>query len=73
MMQDRWRNRRKMAWLALAGGLLFPMLLLFTSSEQLGAIAPHFYLFVGGIVAAYIGFATVDDKWQGIASNEQRT
>jgi hypothetical protein len=60
---DRWRNRRKMAWISMIAGLLFPMLLLVTESDQLGAIAAPFYVFVGGVVAAYIGFATVDDKW----------
>lgn len=61
---DRWRNRRAMAWLSLFGGLGFPLLLLVTESPQLGAIAMQFYLFVGAIVGAYIGFATFDDKWQ---------
>ena len=59
---DRWRNRRKMAWISMIAGLLFPMLLLVTESAQLGAIAAPFYVFVGGVVAAYIGFATLDDN-----------
>jgi hypothetical protein len=62
--RDRWRHRRAMAWAALLAGLLFPGLLLWTDSAQLGAVAAPFYVFVGGIVAAYIGFATADDKWQ---------
>lgn len=61
---DRWKNRRAMAWLALAAGLLFPVLLLATESPQLGAVAAPFYLFVSAVVGAYIGFATADDKWQ---------
>lgn len=61
---DRWRNRRRMAWLALWAGLLFPILLLLTESDQLGAVAGHFYLFVGAVVGSYIGFATIDDRWQ---------
>ena len=43
-------------------GLLFPLLLLATDSPQLGAIAAPFYVFVGAVVGAYIGFATWDDK-----------
>jgi hypothetical protein len=43
-------------------GLLFPLLLLATDSPQLGAIAAPFYLFIGAVVGAYIGFATWDDK-----------
>ena len=62
--RDRWKNRRRMAWAALVGGLLFPVLLLGTDSAQLGSVAGVFYLFVGAVVGAYIGFATVDDRWQ---------
>jgi hypothetical protein len=61
---DRWRHRRRMAYAALAAGLAFPLLLLWTQSDQLGAVAAPFYVFVGGVVMTYIGFATVDDKWQ---------
>jgi uncharacterized membrane protein YiaA len=64
MTTDRWKNRRKMAWAALIAGLLFPLLLLWSQSDQLGAVAGAFYVFVGAVVGAYIGFATVDDKWQ---------
>jgi hypothetical protein len=61
---DRWKNRRRMAWASLAGGILFPLLVLGSDSQQLGSIAGAFYLFVGAVVGAYIGFATVDDRWQ---------
>lgn len=64
MLQDRWRNRRRMAWLSLIAGLTFPLLILFTDSAQLKDIAVPFYMFVSAVVGAYIGFATVDDKWQ---------
>jgi len=49
---DRWRNRRKMAWLSMLAGLLFPLLLLVTESAQLGLIATPFYVFVGMVVTA---------------------
>lgn len=59
---DRWKNRRRMAWLAVLSGLFFfPALLLFTESDQLGAVAAPFYVFVTGVVASYIGFATYED------------
>jgi uncharacterized membrane protein YiaA len=58
---DRWKNRRKMAWAALVAGLLFPLLLLWSDSDQLGSVAGAFYVFVTGVVGAYIGFATVED------------
>ena len=39
MTQDRWKNRRRMAWTALVAALLFPLLVLWTESDQLGAVA----------------------------------
>jgi hypothetical protein len=59
--KDRWKNRRRMAWLALLAGLAFPLLVLATDSAQLGAVAVPFYLFVTGVVSGYIGWATWDD------------
>ena len=61
MTQDRWKNRRRMAWAALLSGMLFPLLVLWTESDQLGAVAGAFYVFVSAVVGAYIGFATLDD------------
>ena len=61
MTADRWKNRRRMAWLALLAGLLFPLLLLWSDSDQLGSVAGAFYVFVTGVVASYIGWATVED------------
>lgn len=59
---DRWKNRRRMAWASLLAGLAYPLLLLATESSQLGAVAGPFYIFVGAVVSAYIGFSVVDDK-----------
>lgn len=67
---DRWKNRRKMAWLSMLAGLLFPVMILFTDSNQLGAIAGPFYVFIGMVVATYIGAAVVDDHWQNKDRNE---
>jgi uncharacterized membrane protein YiaA len=67
---DRWKNRRAMAWASLVAGLVFPLLLWVTDSDQLGAVAGPFYVFVGAVVGAYIGFATVDDKWQHAAGRD---
>ena len=60
--KDRWKNRRRMAWLALLAGLGFPLLLFWEKSESLGALAGAFYIFVGAVVGSYIGWATVDDN-----------
>ena len=61
MTQDRWKNRRRMAWAALVAGLLFPLLLLWSDSDQLGSVAGAFYVFVTGVVASYIGWAAAED------------
>ena len=61
-MKDRWLHRRRMAYASMIGGLLFPMLVLWTESDQLGAIAGAFYVFVSAVVGAYMGFAVLDDK-----------
>ena len=55
------------------GGLMFPLLVLYTASEQLGTIAGAFYAFVGAVVGAYVGFATVDDRWQKEQNHDPRT
>jgi hypothetical protein len=52
-----------MAYAALASGLLFPLLLARPETSGIGAVAVPFYAFVGATVGAYMGFATMDDKW----------
>lgn len=53
-----------MAWASLIAGLLFPLLVLFTDSSELGELATAFYIFVAAVVGSYMGFATMDDKFQ---------
>jgi hypothetical protein len=60
--QDRWKNRRHMAWVCMIAGIGYPLLVLGTSSRELGEIAIPFYMFIASVVGAYIGFATWDDK-----------
>ncbi len=62
-MKDRWLHRRRMAYTTLISGIAFPLLILYTDSDQLGAIAGPFYIFISAVVGTYIGFATADDKW----------
>lgn len=68
MNSAKWTNRRRMAWLALLSGLSYPALFLFSDNPQLDNIAGPFYMFVSAVVGAYIGFATMDDKWTQDAS-----
>lgn len=53
---------RRMAWSALIGGLAFPAGVHFAGGEHLTAIAVPFYVFVGSVVGAYMGFSTWGDK-----------
>lgn len=62
-MTNRRRNRRGMAWAALVAGILFPFLVWVGDAERLTAIVTPFYAFVGTVVGAYVGFATLDDRW----------
>jgi len=64
--KDRWKNRRKMAWITLLSGVAFPLLILGSESEVLGQIALPFYGFVMGVVMTYIGAATYEDT-KGVA------
>ncbi|HGX92539.1 MAG TPA: hypothetical protein ENK35_04405 [Candidatus Tenderia sp.] len=59
---DRWKNRRRMAWLAMLAGLVYPFISI--EPETAAALATPFYLFVGAVVGTYIGYSTADDKWQ---------
>ena len=54
----RWRHRRMMAYIALAGGLLYPFLILAVPADKaefLEGIAWLFYFFTGSVVGGYIG------------------
>ena len=65
---DRWKHRRKMAWIAFWAGVTYPLLLLFSmlfgKEAAILSLAGPYFLFLGSVVGAYIGFATADDKWQ---------
>lgn len=59
---DRWKHRRRMAYWSIIAGLVYPFVPI--DPELAKVIAYPFYLFVGSVVGSYVGFATVDDKWQ---------
>lgn len=62
----RWKNRRRMAWIALASILVVTILAFFVVEESrlklLGDVINMFYLSMASIVGAYLGFATLDKK-----------
>ena len=61
----RWQNMRRMAWISLTAGLLFPVLVYFSDSKFLADIATAYYLFISAVVGAYMGFSTVGDMNAG--------
>ena len=59
----KWQNMRRMAWLSLIVGLVYPISLYFIEDgKSIVDIAMPFYLFVGSVVGAYMGFSTWGDK-----------
>jgi hypothetical protein len=60
--KDHWKNRRHMAWCSAFAGLLFPVIAIFTESNQLVGIAAPFYLFCGANIGFYMGGVVVDDR-----------
>lgn len=56
--ERRWKNRRRMAWMAMISGVLYPALFYLTDSPHLAAIAVPFYMFIGMVVSVYIGAST---------------
>lgn len=45
----------------MVAGVGYPLLVLGTSSRELGEIAVPFYMFIASVVGTYVGFATWDD------------
>ncbi|NIT14187.1 MAG: hypothetical protein GTN99_08115 [Candidatus Dadabacteria bacterium] len=61
----RWNNRRRMAWISLMAIIGFgvgAMVNEFTQ-PQADIISAVIYT-LGAIIGAYVGFVTLDDKWQ---------
>lgn len=65
-VKDRWKNRRRMAWLAFVYALAFPIFVVIAeiTNEMVGIIFPPLYFFLGGVLTVYIGGVVADDKWQ---------
>lgn len=65
---NRWKHRRRMAYIALVSCLVVTYACLFKISETrlqaASEVVTWFYITMGSIIGAYVGFATLDDKWQ---------
>lgn len=64
----RWTNRRRLAYMAFSAMcLVMGVLLFYTDIATITAIAPivgTFFLVMGGIIGAYVGFTTLEGKWK---------
>lgn len=74
IIKDRWKHRRRMAYIALVAILAVTYVCLFkidsTKLDALEVIVTWFYVTMGSIIGAYVGFATLDDKWQNKKRDE---
>jgi uncharacterized membrane protein YhaH (DUF805 family) len=63
----RWQNRRRMAWTSLFFIICVVLLSMFIVPierlEVLEEIITWFFFIMGSIIGAYVGFSTLDDKW----------
>lgn len=62
---ERWKNRRRMSWLALWGIMLVTVAMFFwvpeTRIEKLEEVVVWFYFSMASIISVYIGSATFSD------------
>lgn len=65
---NRWKHRRRMAYIALICIIYVTyQSLYYIPQERLGAleeIITWFFITMGSIIGAYVGFSTLDDKWK---------
>jgi len=65
---NRWKHRRRMAYIALFSVLFVTYACLFNiPADRLSVlkdIVTWFYITMTSIIGAYLGFATLDDKWK---------
>ena len=65
LTRERWKNRRRMAWVCMWAGICYPLLLIAqVDGATLSQISMPFYAFAGLVVSVYIGAATTDDYLQ---------
>jgi polyferredoxin len=74
LLTNRWKNRRRMAYIALFSIIVVTFLLLYHISPEkikvLENIITWFYITMGSIIGAYVGFSTLDHRWQKLDKNK---
>lgn len=75
LASNRWKHRRRMAYISLASMLIVTYILLFKIPPEklapLTEVINWFYITMGSIVGAYMGFATLDDKWKDSKKSDE--
>lgn len=68
LIANRWKHRRRMAYMAMLSVIAVTYQLMFhITAEKIKAlenIITWYYITMGSIIGAYLGFATLDDKWK---------
>lgn len=65
LMNKRWKNRRRMAWVSLVSMILLTFMIMFTEAidverlKVLGDVITWYYFSCASVVGAYMGFTTM--------------
>lgn len=77
LIANRWKHRRRMAYMAILSVMAVTYFLMFNIPHEkikvLENIITWFYITMGSIIGAYLGFATLDDKWKKGSSEEDKS
>lgn len=75
LVANRWKHRRRMAYMAMISVVAMTYhLMLYIPVEKVKAletIITWYYITMGSIIGAYVGFATLDDKWKKDKDKEE--
>lgn len=65
LLNEKWKNRRRMAWVSLYSILIVTILALYSVPMErlvvLEQIITWFYFVLGSIIGAYVGFSTLEE------------
>ncbi|CAB4141265.1 hypothetical protein UFOVP410_104 [uncultured Caudovirales phage] len=68
LISNRWKHRRRMAYISLLSILIVTYFLMFKipieKIKVLENVVTWYYITMSSIIGAYLGFATLDDKWK---------
>lgn len=63
-LNDRWKNRRQLAWLGMWAMIITTAMMMFIVPIErlkvLSEVITWFYFVMGSVVGSYVGFSTLD-------------